>query len=56
MLGHTQRGGTPTSRDRVLATRYGLKAAYLVHEGKFGQMAALRGYDIVGVSLHEATA
>jgi 6-phosphofructokinase 1 len=56
VLGHTQRGGTPTSRDRVLATRYGLKAADLVHEGEFGQMAALRGDDIVGVSLHEATA
>ncbi len=56
VLGHTQRGGTPTARDRVLATRYGLKAAELVHEGSFGQMAALRGDDVVGVSLHEATA
>ena len=56
ILGHVQRGGTPTARDRVLATRFGLKAADLVHEGQFGQMAALRGDDIVGVSLHEATA
>ena len=56
VLGHLQRGGTPTARDRVLATRYGLKAADLVFEGQFGQMAALRGDDIVGVSLHEATA
>jgi 6-phosphofructokinase 1 len=56
VLGHVQRGGTPTPRDRVLATRYGLKAADLVHEGKFGQMAALRGDDIVDVSLDEATA
>src|SRR3954447_25771495 len=55
VLGHVQRGGTPTPRDRVLATRYGLKAADLVHEGKFGQMAALRGDDIVDVSLEEAT-
>jgi phosphofructokinase-like protein len=56
VLGHVQRGGSPTARDRVLATRYGLKAADLVHEGAFGQMAALRGDDIVSVSLKEATA
>ena len=56
VLGHVQRGGTPTPRDRVLATRYGLKAAQLAHTGQFGQMAALRGDDIVAVSLAEATA
>jgi ATP-dependent phosphofructokinase / diphosphate-dependent phosphofructokinase len=56
VLGHVQRGGTPTPRDRVLATRYGLKAADLVHEGKFGRMAALQGDSIVDVSLAEATA
>jgi ATP-dependent phosphofructokinase / diphosphate-dependent phosphofructokinase len=56
VLGHVQRGGTPTARDRVLATRYGLKAAELAHTGQFGQMAALRGDDIVAVSLAEATA
>jgi ATP-dependent phosphofructokinase / diphosphate-dependent phosphofructokinase len=56
VLGHVQRGGTPTPRDRVLATRYGLKAADLVEEGKFGRMAALRGDSIVDVSLEEATA
>jgi 6-phosphofructokinase 1 len=56
VLGHVQRGGTPTPRDRVLATRYGLKAADLVHESRFGQMAALRGDAIVDVSLAEATA
>ena len=56
VLGHIQRGGTPTARDRVLATRYGLKAADLVQEGAFGMMAALRGDDIVAVSLKEATA
>jgi phosphofructokinase-like protein len=56
VLGHVQRGGTPTPRDRVLATRYGLKAADLVEEGKFGRMAALRGDAIVDVSLEEATA
>jgi len=56
VLGHVQRGGTPTPRDRVLATRYGLKAADLVAEGRFGRMAALRGDTIVDVSLAEATA
>jgi 6-phosphofructokinase 1 len=55
VLGHVQRGGTPTPRDRVLATRYGLKAADLVHEGKFGRMAALHGDDIVDVALEDAT-
>src|SRR6266508_1714985 len=56
VLGHVQRGGSPTPRDRVLATRYGLKAAELAYTGQFGQMAALRGDDIVAVSLQEATA
>jgi ATP-dependent phosphofructokinase / diphosphate-dependent phosphofructokinase len=56
VLGHVQRGGSPTPRDRVLATRFGLKAADLVEEGDFGKMAALRGDDIVAVSLEEATA
>jgi len=56
VLGHVQRGGTPTPRDRVLATRYGLKAAELALAGEFGNMAALRGDDIVAVSLDEATA
>jgi 6-phosphofructokinase 1 len=55
VLGHVQRGGTPTPHDRVLATRYGLKAAELVFEGRFGRMAALQGDDIVDVSLDEAT-
>ncbi len=56
VLGHTQRGGTPTPRDRVLATRFGLKAADLALSGEFGQMAALRGDDVVAVPLAEATA
>jgi 6-phosphofructokinase 1 len=56
VLGHVQRGGSPTARDRVLATRYGLKAADLVHEDRFGLMAALQGDSIVDVSLAEATA
>ena len=56
VLGHVQRGGTPTPRDRVLATRYGLKAADLALSGTFGRMAALHGDAIVDVSLEEATA
>ena len=56
VLGHVQRGGSPTPRDRVLATRFGLKAADLAHEERFGRMAALRGDEIVDVSLAEATA
>ena len=56
VLGHVQRGGSPTPRDRVLATRYGLKAADLVHEGRFGRMAALHGDSVVDVSLEDATA
>jgi 6-phosphofructokinase 1 len=56
VLGHIQRGGSPTARDRVLATRFGLKAADLAIAGEFGQMAALRGDDVIAVSLAEATA
>ena len=56
VLGHVQRGGSPTPRDRVLATRFGLKAADLALAGEFGQMAALHGDDVVAVSLDEATA
>jgi 6-phosphofructokinase 1 len=55
-LGHVQRGGSPTARDRVLATRFGLKAAELVREGSWGMMAALRGDDIVAVPIAEAVA
>ena len=54
VLGHVQRGGSPTPRDRVLATRFGLKAADLVHERAFGQMAALHGDTIVAVPLRDA--
>ncbi len=55
MLGHVQRGGTPTAYDRVLATRFGLHAIDAVHEGESGVMVALRGTDIVRVPLAEAT-
>jgi 6-phosphofructokinase 1 len=56
VLGHVQRGGSPTARDRILATRFGLKAADLVLAGDFGKMAALRGDDVIACSLDEATA
>ncbi|SFB46457.1 6-phosphofructokinase 1 [Amycolatopsis marina] len=56
VLGHTQRGGTPTAYDRVLATRFGLNAVDAVADGDFGVMVALRGTDIVRVKLAEATA
>ncbi|MBI5886197.1 MAG: 6-phosphofructokinase [Deltaproteobacteria bacterium] len=55
VLGHLQRGGTPTAYDRILATRYGVAAIELVHAGKFGRMVALRGNDIIDVSLADAT-
>src|SRR3954468_3561134 len=56
VLGHVQRGGSPTPRDRVLATRYGLKAADLVLSSSWGRMAALQGDAVLDVSLREATA
>jgi phosphofructokinase-like protein len=56
VLGHVQRGGTPTAFDRVLATRFGLHAIDAVHEGDSGVMVALRGTDIVRVPLQDATA
>jgi 6-phosphofructokinase 1 len=55
VLGHIQRGGTPTAFDRVLATRFGLHAIDAVHDGDFGKMVALRGTEIVRVPLGEAT-
>jgi ATP-dependent phosphofructokinase / diphosphate-dependent phosphofructokinase len=56
VLGYIQRGGTPTPRDRVLGLRFGLEAADLVTAGKWGQMAALHGDEVVSVPLTEATA
>jgi 6-phosphofructokinase 1 len=55
VLGHIQRGGTPTAFDRVLATRFGLHAIDAVHDGDWGKMVALRGTDIVRVPLSDAT-
>ena len=54
ILGHIQRGGTPTAFDRVLATRFGIAAIDAVHDGAFGQMVALRADSIVRVPLEEA--
>jgi 6-phosphofructokinase 1 len=55
VLGHLQRGGTPTANDRILSTRYGLRAAEALADGEWGKMVALRGNDVVTVSLSEAT-
>jgi phosphofructokinase-like protein len=54
VLGYVQRGGTPTAFDRVLATRYGVKACELIENNEFGKMVALRGNKIVSVSMEEA--
>jgi ATP-dependent phosphofructokinase / diphosphate-dependent phosphofructokinase len=56
VLGHVQRGGTPTAFDRVLATRFGLHAIDAAHAGEWGKMTALRATDIVLVALSEGTA
>jgi len=53
VLGHLQRGGTPTAFDRVLATRFGIAAIDLVHEGKFDYMAAIKGNKIISVPLKD---
>ncbi|MBX5480755.1 MAG: 6-phosphofructokinase [Myxococcaceae bacterium] len=55
VLGHIQRGGTPSAFDRVLATRYGVYACDMVARGEFGKMAALKGTQICSVDLSEAT-
>ena len=56
VLGHVQRGGTPTPRDRVLATRFGLAAIDAAHDGRWGMMPALRGTQIELVALADAVA
>jgi len=55
VLGHVQRGGSPTSFDRVLATRFGLNAIEAVKDGDWGTMVALQGIDIVRIPLKAAT-
>jgi 6-phosphofructokinase 1 len=54
VLGHIQRGGSPTPHDRVLATRFGIFATEMVKKGEIGKMAALSGDRIVAVPLEEA--
>jgi len=54
VLGHLQRGGTPTAFDRWLSTRFGTEAVDLALKGKFGNMVALRGTEIITVSIKEA--
>jgi len=56
ILGHVQRGGSPTAYDRVLATRYGVAAVELIHTGTFGRMVALRGNEIISIPLEDAVA
>ena len=53
ILGHIQRGGPPVPFDRVLATRLGVRAAELAHQGEWGTMVALQGLDIVAIPLGE---
>jgi len=53
VLGHIQRGGSPTAFDRILATRFGIAAIDLVYEGKFGNMVAIKGNQIVSVPLKD---
>ncbi|ORA37637.1 ATP-dependent 6-phosphofructokinase [Mycobacterium aquaticum] len=55
VLGHVQRGGTPTAYDRVLATRFGVNAADAAHAGEYGMMVSLRGENIERVALADAT-
>jgi 6-phosphofructokinase 1 len=54
VLGHVQRGGSPTPLDRVLSTRYGFAATDAVHDGAFGSMVALQADQIVTVALEDA--
>jgi len=54
VLGHLQRGGSPTAFDRVLGTRFGVKAVELVTKGEFGKMVSLQGNKITSVPLEEA--
>jgi len=56
VLGHIQRGGSPTAFDRVLGTRFGVRAIDLVHEGNFGKMVALQANKIAAIPLSEAVA
>src|SRR5262249_17945311 len=54
VLGHVQRGGTPTAYDRLLATRFGLKAVEFIPQKQFRYMASLRGTELVSMPIEEA--
>ena len=54
VLGHVQRGGTPTAHDRILATRFGISAVELIKNEDFGKMVALQGNKIIPIELGEA--
>ena len=54
MLGHLQRGGTPTTLDRILGTRFGVMAVQLINEGRLGQMVSYQNYQVMGVPIADA--
>ena len=54
VLGHLQRGGDPTTLDRILGMRFGVKAVQLAHEGKFGAMVSYQNYEVLDVPIAEA--
>ncbi|HEY3250712.1 MAG TPA: ATP-dependent 6-phosphofructokinase [Ignavibacteria bacterium] len=54
ILGHVQRGGSPTAFDRVLGSRFGVYAVEMIHDGKFGRMAALKGAEILDIPIEDA--
>jgi ATP-dependent phosphofructokinase / diphosphate-dependent phosphofructokinase len=54
VLGHVQRGGTPSAFDRILSSRFGVKAVEAIEQGVFGQMVALRGRSVITVPIEEA--
>lgn len=53
VLGHIQRGGSPTAFDRILATKFGIAAIDLVHKGKFGYMVGIKGNEIISIPLED---
>jgi 6-phosphofructokinase 1 len=54
VLGHLQRGGAPTTLDRILGTRFGVHAVQLIAEGRFGEMVSYRNYEVSGVPIADA--
>jgi 6-phosphofructokinase 1 len=54
VLGHLQRGGAPTTLDRILGTRFGVKAVDLIHQGQFGYMVSYQNYQVLGVPIADA--